>query len=88
MTEGYKDKDGLERDIAKLKALSIPWKAAMAPHWKRFKKKPTPHNGTNLCTESGRADPYVNGHIMAVGIGIVAFIITIQFGVIIWLVMR
>jgi hypothetical protein len=86
MTEGYKDKDGLERDIAKLKHLYTPWKAAMAPHWKRFKKKPTPHNFTNLCTESSRADDYVNGHIMAVSFGIGALSSVIQFGVIVWLV--
>lgn len=59
-------KDGLERDIAKLKLLYGPWKRKMAPHWKRWKKSPLPHDTTNLCTESSRADPYVNGHIMSV----------------------
>jgi hypothetical protein len=70
MNKSLEDKDGLERDVAKLKELNGPWKAAMAPHIKRFKKKPTPHNFTNLCTESSRADAYVNGHIMAVYFGV------------------
>jgi hypothetical protein len=86
MAEDYEYENGLKRDIGKLKHLYPAWKAAMHPHWKRFKKKPTPHNGTNLCTESGRADAYVNGHIMAVGIGIIALIIIAQAGVIIWLI--
>jgi hypothetical protein len=68
-------KDGLERDVAKLKHLYTPWKAAMAPHIKRFKKKPTPHTFTNLCTESSRADAYVNGHIMAVYFGVSLLVI-------------
>jgi hypothetical protein len=68
-------KDGLERDIAKLKSLSGPWKTYMAPHIKRFKKRPTPHNFTNLCTESSRADDYINGHIMAVYFGVSLMVI-------------
>jgi len=62
----YEDKDGLERDVAKLRHLYGPWKKAMAPHWKRYLKKPLPHEFTNLCTESGRAEPYFNGHIMTI----------------------
>jgi hypothetical protein len=87
MAEDYKNLDGLELDIAKLKRLYPAWKVAMAPHIKRFKKKPLPHEFTNLCTESSRADAYVNGHIMAVGIGIAAITIIAQAGIIIWLVM-
>jgi hypothetical protein len=59
-------KDGLERDVAKLGNLMGPWRLKMKPHTARFLKRPTPHNFTNLCTESSRADAYVNGHIMSV----------------------
>jgi hypothetical protein len=79
-------KDGLERDLAKLENLTGPWKVAMAPHIKRFKKKPLPHEFTNLCTESSRADAYVNGHIMAVSYGVLAAVIIAQAGIIIWLI--
>jgi hypothetical protein len=60
------DKDGLERDIAKLQNKWGPWRAAMKPHFLRFLKRPSFHNHTNLMTESSRADAYVNGHIMAI----------------------
>ena len=71
----YKDLNGLERDIGKLRYLYRPWLLKMRPHIDRFKARPTPHNFTNLCTESSRADPYVNGHIMAVSTGLVIVII-------------
>ena len=73
-------KDGLERNLDKLQNKWGPWRAAMKPHLKRFFKKPTPHNFTNLCTESSRANAYVNGHIMAVYIGL-----QIIVGVIVWI---
>ena len=66
MNNPYEGKDGLARDIAKLKHRYGPWKGAMLPHWVRWKKRPFPHETTNLCTESGRADAYFNGHIMTV----------------------
>jgi hypothetical protein len=67
----FKGMNGIERDIAKLKNRWGPWRVAMTPHFKRFAKKPSPHNYTNLCVESSRADAYVNGKIMAVSTGLV-----------------
>ena len=66
MSDNPEGKDGLARDIAKLKAGYGPWRTAMSPHFKRWLKRPLPHETTNLCTESGRADPYFNGHIMVI----------------------
>ena len=67
-------KDGTERDIAKLRNRLGPWRQAMKPHFKRFFKRPTPHTFTNLCTESSRADAYLNGHIMAISTGLIILI--------------
>jgi hypothetical protein len=71
----YENKDGIQRDVAKLKYLLGPWRLKMKPHFKRFFKKPLPHEFTNLCTESSRADAYVNGHIMAVSYGLLMLVI-------------
>jgi hypothetical protein len=68
-------KDGLARDVAKLKHLYRPWKLKMNPHLHRFYRKPLPHEFTNLCTESSRADAYINGHIMAVSYGVLMSIV-------------
>jgi predicted phosphohydrolase len=64
----YEGKEGLARDIAKLQKL---WRdvyvPAMKQPWAEFKKgKNKFHEFTNLLTESGRAEPYVFGHMVAV----------------------
>jgi hypothetical protein len=56
----------------------------MEPHIKRFKSKPMPHEYTNLCTESGRAEPYFNGHIMAVATGLSIISHAVLLGLLIW----
>ena len=83
--EDYEGLDGLERDVAKLKSLRGPWREKMKPHFKRWRKKPFPHETTNLCTESGRADAYYNGHLMTIYLHITLFIMIGQTAAIIYL---
>jgi hypothetical protein len=78
------DKDGLERDIAKLQNRIGPWWVHMKPHVIRYLKWPSTHNGTNLCTESSRADDYVNGHIFSVYYYLSSSIIVVISALLIW----
>jgi len=63
----YAGKDGLIRDYKKLRALGVPWRMAMRPHWERFTRAnglKRFHAFTNLLTEGGRASPYYFGHVV------------------------
>ena len=75
MKKDYNE-DGLKRDLMKLRDTRKIYKAVMRPHFKRFWRRPTTHNGTNLCVESCRAQPYYFGHVvmMYVCINTVAWI--------------
>ena len=68
MSDSYEGKDGLERDIAKLKyEWRFNYRPKMLPHWQRFKKARNKfHTGTNLFVESCRASPYFFGHVCMV----------------------
>ena len=67
MSDRYVGKDGLERDIAKLKYEWKIYKKEMSVHWDTFKEARTIvqrfHKGTNLFVESCRASAYFFGHV-------------------------
>lgn len=67
MAEEWKDLDGVEKNIDKLKKEWAKLSAEMKPHWKRFFKSPfDTHSYVNLFVESRRLSPYLTGHIDAV----------------------
>ena len=66
MSDRYIGKDGLERDIAKLKYEWKIYKAEMAAHWERFRRDPKFHTATNLTVESCRASAYFFGHVVMI----------------------
>ena len=66
MTLPYENKDGLRRDLSKLKYTGAIWFTAMKPHFKRFAKRPLPHEYTNLWVEGCRAEPYFFGHVLTI----------------------
>ena len=60
-----KDRDGLEKNLHKLKETRQVWWFRMKPHWKRVLKKPWhPHETMNFSVEACRAEPYYWGHII------------------------
>ena len=67
MSDNYKGKDGLERDIAKLRSTYRIMKNGplVKDAWRRLKARPTPHNWTNLRVEQHRVGDnaeYYTGH--------------------------
>jgi len=79
MSEEYEGKDGLARDIAKLRyEYRELYKPVMRQHWKDFKSARISqkfHEMTNLHVESARAAPYFWGHVTMISmvVSIVAF---------------
>ncbi|RLA19355.1 MAG: hypothetical protein DRQ56_05565 [Gammaproteobacteria bacterium] len=60
-------KDGLARDLEKMKNEGGLLLDAMGPHWRRWISKPWDgHAYTNLFVEAQRVSPYFMGHIDAV----------------------
>lgn len=67
MTEEWRDLDGIEKNIDKMKKEWAKLSVEMKPHWKRFFKSPfDTHSYVNLFVESRRLCPYLIGHIDAV----------------------
>jgi hypothetical protein len=67
MTEEWRDLDGVEKNIDKMKKEWAKLSIEMKPHWKRFFKSPfDTHSYVNLFVESRRLSPYLIGHIDAV----------------------
>ena len=67
MSDEYKGKNGLSRDIAKMRyEYRELYKPAMRQPWADFKAAPIMgkfHELTNLHVESARAAPYLWGHV-------------------------
>lgn len=67
MSDEYKGKNGLSRDIAKMRyEYREVYKPAMKQPWADFKAAPILgkfHELTNLHVESARAAPYLWGHV-------------------------
>ena len=60
-------KDGLARDITKLKFEWELLRQAMAPHWKRWIRRPwDTHAFVNLFVEARRESAYLVGHVDAI----------------------
>lgn len=67
MTEAWRDKDGLEKNVEKFTSEWKKLKDAMKPEFVRFLKRPWDvHSYVNLLVESRRCSPYLIGHIDAV----------------------
>lgn len=83
MSNPYEGKNGIARDIAKLK---YQWQELQAhPEWKiavkRWKKKKwSTHEQTNLWTEASRYQPYLAAHVAIVSLYVVGI-----FAVVGWL---
>ena len=73
MTLPYENKNGLRRDLSKLKYTGAIWFKAMKPHAIRFCKRPLPHEYTNLWVEACRAEPYFFGHGLTI-VSVIALI--------------
>ena len=75
----YKGKNGLARDIAKLRSeFTYIYRPAMRGPWAEFKDaslKDKVHKITNLHVESARAAPYLWGHVtmMSMVLNIIAW---------------
>lgn len=67
MTEEWRDKDGIEKNLDKLWKETIKVHHGMKPHWVRFFKRPwDTHTYVNLFVEARRLSPYLLGHIDAI----------------------
>ena len=79
MSDEYKGKNGLSRDIAKMRyEYRALYKPAMKQPWADFKAAPIMgkfHEVTNSHVESARAAPYLWGHVTM--ISMVVNIITV-----------
>lgn len=62
MTKKYYDKDGIFRDIAKLRDHRGMITRSCQLEYDRFYKAPTTHNTTNIFVEEARVSPYYTGH--------------------------
>jgi hypothetical protein len=61
----YKGKDGLERNITKMRHEYKLFQINMRIYWKEFCAHPNGHNFTDLFVESARHHAYFVGHIYA-----------------------
>ena len=76
MSDNYEGKDGLERDIAKLKFEQKRIASALKDSAiKRFKQSPTFHNATNVLVESARISAYYVGHVAMLSLCLNLFLI-------------
>jgi hypothetical protein len=66
MSKSYEGKNGMARDLAKLKAEFLTWWPDMKPHFTRYLKRPLPHECTNLFVEACRASAYFFGHVLSI----------------------
>ena len=75
--ESLEGKNGLVRDYYKLKIEGAKYIDWMAPEFRRWVRRPTPHNTTNLWVESCRASPYFFGHVLMMSMvgGIIAWLV-------------
>lgn len=73
----YRGKDGLARDIAKLRVEYGLMADIMKPHWRRWRRRPwDTHAYVNLWVESRRASPYLTGHVdCCLNTGLILYII-------------
>lgn len=78
------DKDGIERNITKLRDEWRKVRDGMGPHWRRFwrsfyrEPKDIVHAYTNLFVEARRLSPYLLGHIDCILYPLLAGIIVYQ----------
>ena len=60
------NRDGLSRNLHKLRDEIGDTRLILLPHWQRFRNKPDSHGYVNLWVEASRASPYLIGHIDAI----------------------
>lgn len=66
MAEEWRDLDGIEKNIDKMKKEWSKVKEVLVPEWKRFLKSPfDTHSYVNLFVEARRVSPYFTGHVDA-----------------------
>tara|TARA_R110000744_G_scaffold37863_1_gene86548 strand:- start:381 stop:641 length:261 start_codon:yes stop_codon:yes gene_type:complete len=85
MSDNYEGKDGLARDLAKLKyEEKAIYRALKDSAISRFNENPSFHNFTNLLVEAARISPYYIGHVAVISLGINCFflgvLISVSFG--------